>query len=167
MSGGKPKGKAGSDKNNAPTRAKTAAGKSKMLKALEESKGNITKACESACLDRATHYRWLADDPDYAAAAKAIHEQMLDTLEDHIFSLATTAERHSDQIRASEIYLKARGKDRGYGVEKRDQSVTGGLDIKATVQDVRFELPLNDTHPGAQRPMPLGWEENTANAGDE
>jgi hypothetical protein len=140
---------------------KTAVLKGKMLEALRDSRGNITKACQAANIDRKTHYKWLENDPAYADAAREIHEELHDVLEDHLYRLAVAAERESDQIRATEIYLKARAKDRGYGVEKRDQSVSGELNVNATVQDVRFELPLNDTEQGSAAPMPPGWDKNT------
>ena len=154
-------GRARLDKLDKPTRAKTQPSKTKMVKALRESRGNVTNACKASGVPRPTHYHWLDNDPDYATAVREVQDEMFDTLEDHIFNLAIAAERESDQIRAAEIYLKARAKDRGYGVEKRDQSVSGGLDIKATVQDVRFELPDDKTGPGTSPPMPPGWEAAT------
>lgn len=52
-----------------------------MLAALAET-GNVSKAANAAGINRVTHYVWLKEDPEYAAAAEDAMEQAADLLEE-------------------------------------------------------------------------------------
>ena len=43
--------------------------------------GTVTRAAEIIGIDRATHYIWMRDDPDYAKASKEAFEQAAERLE--------------------------------------------------------------------------------------
>lgn len=51
-----------------------------MLAALAKT-GNVTQAARAAKVGRATHYEWLAEDPEYASAAAGAMEEAADLLE--------------------------------------------------------------------------------------
>ena len=71
--------------------------KKKMLEALEYNLGIVSTSCASADVSRATHYRWLQEDPEYKAYV---------------------------QDTASIIfYLKSKAKHRGY-IERQQVEVT-------------------------------------------
>ena len=154
------------DRADTPTRAREnkTKNKAKFLKALAETGGNVTRASELSGIGRSTHYEYMADDQEYAEKVNQVYDVLVDEAEQTIVDLMRSS---NDKVKldASKEILKARGKSRGYGVEKRESKLSGALDVKATVQDVRFELPNNDTSEGGQSPLPPGWE--TATGGGE
>ena len=119
----KPRKKKRSPTNPAHLRAQkiTANNKALMLEALKESGCNVSKSCDAVNINRDTHYDWLSKDPDYAGSVEA-QEQMIDKVESWVFNKIFDAQRDNDQLKAADMYLKARAKNRGYGVEKREQS---------------------------------------------
>lgn len=140
----KAKGKSNQSKPSTRARATTAKRKALMLKALEESGCNATKSCQAIDLAISTHYEWLKNDEDYAAAVEELQTSMVDKVEGWLYNKIFDSQRDSDQIKAAEIYLKARGKTRGYGVEKRDNNLSG--EVKADVEvkgNVHVYLPDN------------------------
>lgn len=121
--------------------AKTKRNKARVLSVLADNGANITAACLKINIARKTFYNWLEDDEDFNQAHTDIREQMLDGVENVLWSKVYDAERDSDQIRAAEIILKARGKNRGYGVEKREQEHSG--EIETTPVKLNLYLPDN------------------------
>jgi hypothetical protein len=69
---------------------------------------------------RATHYRWLESDPEYAAAVDAIKESLIDRAESALQTLITEG-----NVPAVLFFLKTQGKKRGY-VERTETDVTSG-----------------------------------------
>ena len=51
--------------------------KKAMIEALEQSLGIVTTACKKVGINRKTHYDWLKNDEDYAAAVLCIHVFLL------------------------------------------------------------------------------------------
>lgn len=90
--------------------------KDAMVKALEKSLGVVTTACKNIGIDRATHYRWLEDDPEYKAAVQALSDVALDFAESKLHSLI-----HEGDTTATIFYLKTKGKQRGY-IERQEVS---------------------------------------------
>jgi len=125
--------------------AKTRKNKARVLEVLAENCGNIYAACNSLSLSRAQFYAWLDDDEKFASDYNDLKERLVDTVESNLFSMIFEGERHSDRIKASEIYLKAHGKKRGYGVEKREQEHSGDLNVNNKVVVVR--MPRNGREP--------------------
>jgi len=121
--------------------------KSAMLKALENSLGVVTTACEVVGIDRRTHYRWLQEDEEYRAQVESLTDLAIDFAESQLFELIKGAHREvstpdGEVIRiqdapntsATIFYLKTRGKKRGY-VERTEL---------AGVSDAPVQIIIND-----------------------
>jgi|TARA_R110000796_G_scaffold41855_6_gene103806 hypothetical protein len=92
--------------------------KKKMLEALEYNLGIVSTSCASADVSRATHYRWLQEDPEYKAYVQDIHEAAIDFVEGQLYA------KIKDKDTASIIfYLKSKAKHRGY-IERQQVEVT-------------------------------------------
>lgn len=92
--------------------------KKALLDALERSLGIVSTACEKANVGRATHYRWLQEDPEYKEAVRAIEERTIDFAESHLHALI------KDKNPAATIFfLKTKGKTRGY-IERQEIEVS-------------------------------------------
>ncbi len=106
--------------------------KETLLKALEKNLGVVTTACKQVDVSRATYYRWLEDDEDFANSAKDIQDVALDFVESKLF------EQVQDGSTAATIfYLKTKGKKRGY-VERQELEHTGGdkpVSIKLVIDE--------------------------------
>ena len=92
--------------------------KKKMLEELEYNLGIVSTSCLSADVSRATHYRWLQEDPEYKAYVKDIQEIAIDFVENKLY----------DKIKENDtaciiFYLKTKAKHRGY-VERQQVEVT-------------------------------------------
>lgn len=118
-----------------------------MLKALENSLGVVTTACEVVGIDRRTHYRWLQEDEEYRAQVESLTDLAIDFAESQLFELIKGAHREvstpdGEVIRiqdapntsATIFYLKTRGKKRGY-VERTEL---------AGVSDAPVQIIIND-----------------------
>ena len=84
-------------------------GKKKMLEELEYNLGIVSTSCLNADVSRATHYRWLQEDPEYKAYVKDIQEIAIDFVESKLY----------DKIKENDtaciiFYLKTKAKHRGY-----------------------------------------------------
>lgn len=91
--------------------------KKKMLEALEFNLGIVTTSCQSTKVSRATHYRWMQEDPDYKQAVKDINEIAIDLVEGYLF------ENIKEKKEASIFfYLKSKAKHRGY-IERQQVEV--------------------------------------------
>jgi len=121
--------------------------KSAMLKALENSLGVVTTACEVVGIDRRTHYRWMNEDEEYRAQVESLNDLAIDFAESQLFELIKGAHREvstpdGEVIRiqdapntsATIFYLKTRGKKRGY-VERTEL---------AGVSDAPVQIIIND-----------------------
>lgn len=92
--------------------------KKTMLDALERSLGIVSTACEKANIARATHYRWLQEDPEYKEAVRMVEERTIDFAESHLHALI------KDKNPAATIFfLKTKGKNRGY-IERQEIEVS-------------------------------------------
>lgn len=93
--------------------------KKEMIEALEKSLGIVTTACKKVGIARQTHYRWLEDDPDYAAKVTELKNVALDFAESKLHSLI-------DDMNPTAVifFLKTQGKQRGY-IEQNEVNVTG------------------------------------------
>jgi hypothetical protein len=93
--------------------------KKRLLEALEASLGVVTTACKAAKVSRDTHYRWIKEDPLYAAAVQELSDVAVDFAESNLHKLI-----QEGNPSATIFYLKTKGKKRGY-VETTDIT-TGG-----------------------------------------
>ena len=106
--------------------------KETILQALEKSLGVVTTACQKTGVSRATFYRWLKEDAEFAANVQAIQDVALDFAESKLF------EQIQDGSTAATIfYLKTKGKRRGY-VERQE------LEHSAGEKPVRINLVIDD-----------------------
>lgn len=111
---------------------KSDATKKAMLVALEKALGVVTAACKSVGIARQTHYRWLEEDPDYAAAVAEIEAVTLDFAESRLHNLIA-----SGDTAATIFFLKTKGKKRGY-IEPRHHVLTGDEDGGPIQTVIRF-----------------------------
>ncbi len=88
-----------------------------MVSALEASLGVITTACKSVGIDRATHYRWLEDEPEYKEACEELRGVSIDFVETQMFK-----EIKNGNAYLIWNYLKTQGRKRGYQ-ETKDLNV--------------------------------------------
>lgn len=108
--------------------------KDAMLQALTTSLGNVTEAAAAVGMSRETHYDWLKNDPEYAAAVASLKNVALDFAESQLKKLMEGAERqaltHDGEVvtikdapntSAVIFYLKTQGKQRGY-IERQELS---------------------------------------------
>ncbi|MBL7739833.1 MAG: hypothetical protein JNK14_11470, partial [Chitinophagaceae bacterium] len=65
--------------------AEQADNKKRMLEALDESHGIITRACQIAKVGRTTFYEWLEADPEFKAKYEAVNESAIDFVESKLF----------------------------------------------------------------------------------
>ena len=98
-----------------------------MIKALEETLGNVTRALKIANVARTTHYRWLEESTVYSKKVDDIKEIALDHVEDKLHTLIDEGVPS-----ATIFYMKTMGKGRGY-FEKIEQSYDPQL--KITIED--------------------------------
>jgi hypothetical protein len=83
--------------------------KGTMIEALSRSLGIVTNACKAINISRQTHYDWMKDDPEYAAAVQEIDNLALDFAESRLYKLIQKGDTS-----ATIFYLKTKGKKRGY-----------------------------------------------------
>lgn len=95
--------------------------KKAMLEALERSLGIVTTAAKTAGIDRSTHYKWMASDPEYKEAVDSIADMALDFAESQLHQ-----QIKDKDTTATIFYLKCKGKKRGY-IERQEMEVSGGL----------------------------------------
>jgi len=92
--------------------------KSIMLDTLDKSLGVVTTACRAAGISRNTHYRWMKEDAEYAAAVDDLQNVALDFAETKLFE-----QMKNNNTAAVIFFLKTKGKKRGY-FEHRTQDIT-------------------------------------------
>jgi len=90
------------------------------LEALKRCSGNVSEASNRVPVDRRTHYLWMDNDPEYAAAVEAIKESLIDRAEGVLHGLIGDG-----NVPAVLFFLKTQGKKRGY-IERTETDVTSG-----------------------------------------
>lgn len=88
--------------------------KKALLVALEDSLCVVTAASRAVGLDRTCHYRYMNDDPAYAAAVRELENVALDFAESELHKQILKGE-----VSSTIFYLKTKGKGRGY-VERQE-----------------------------------------------
>ena len=100
--------------------SKFTSNKREFLKALKRCSGNVSEASNHVPVDRRTHYLWMDNDPEYAAAVEAIKESLIDRAEGVLHGLIGDG-----NVPAVLFFLKTQGKKRGY-IERTETDVTSG-----------------------------------------
>ena len=88
--------------------------KKQMIKALHETLGVVSPACEMVNIARSTHYRWMELDEKYRKEVESVQEFQLDFVESKLFENIG-----NNDTTATIFYLKTRGRKRGY-IEKQE-----------------------------------------------
>lgn len=98
------------------TKQTTAKLKAKMLKALEQTLGIVSRAATVAGIERTVHYTWLKEDPDYKHAVENLDDVAIDFAESQLHKRIKNG---SDA--AIIFFLKTKAKKRGY-IERQEIS---------------------------------------------
>lgn len=143
------------DKSDTTTRRDEATenNKKRLLSALEKTKGLVYKACKAARVHPSTYYDYLDKDEDFADAVDIILNNQIDEVEGGLLSMIQS-DKPGIRLAATDIYLKAKAKNRGYGTEKRQQELSGEIKQISTVEVTVFEMPNNGTYEGQRSPIP-------------
>lgn len=123
----------------------TANNKERLLWALQETRGLIYKACKLVNIVPQTYYNYLKDDSEFSEAVKTVINSSVDDVEQGLLDLIDS-KKEGIRLGAIKIYLDAKGKDRGYGTERRQQEHSGEIGVKGQVTIVK--LPRNNREPG-------------------
>jgi len=99
---------------------KPTSNKKEFLEALKRCAGNVSEATKQVPIHRSTHYDWIEQDPEYAAAVDAIKESLIDRAEGVLHGLIGEG-----NVPAVLFFLKTQGKKRGY-IERTETDVTSG-----------------------------------------
>lgn len=83
--------------------------KRNLLKALKESLGIVTTACDSLSISRTTYYNWLNNDNEFKEQVDDIQNIALDFAESALYKQIKEG-NHISTI----FYLKTKGRKRGY-----------------------------------------------------
>lgn len=103
--------------------------KKALLEALKQTLGVVTSACKIVDIDRGMFYKYIKDDPEFAAAVKDVQEVVIDFVETKLYEQI----RDSNTV-ATIFYLKTKAKHRGY-VEKQEIEHSG--EIKEIVVNIK------------------------------
>ncbi len=88
-----------------------------LIEALQKNLGVVTASCKAVGVDRATFYRYVNSDPEFAAEVKAMDDYVLDFAESSLHK-----QIREGNTTATIFFLKTKGKKRGY-IER--QEITG------------------------------------------
>jgi len=88
-----------------------------LIEALQKNLGVVTASCKAVGVDRATFYRYVNSDPEFAAEVKAMDDFVLDFAESSLHK-----QIREGNTTATIFFLKTKGKKRGY-IER--QELTG------------------------------------------
>ena len=103
--------------------------KEKLLKVLEDNKGNVSAACKSAGISRGVFYVWKNEDKDFRDKVNEIDESVGDFVEN---KLMTRIDK--EDTTAMIFYCKTKLKHRGY-TEKPENSEEQLLDSLKQIQE--------------------------------
>lgn len=100
--------------------------KETMIEALQDTLGNVSRACHKVGISRNTHYRWCREDSEYKERVEDTAEEQVDFVEDKLIELirGVTCSKFSKEgdivystppnVTAVIFYLKTKGRHRGY-----------------------------------------------------
>jgi hypothetical protein len=118
---------------------------------------SITAACAQVGISRETHYQWVRQSPDYAAALVEARQLGADWLEDVAIARATTGDKPSDVLL---IFLLKAAKPAKYRETQRPQDRTDVSELlKAVLLELAERSQARDVTPApeaAWAPVPPG-----------
>ena len=98
-----------------------------LIAALESCGGNQSRAAEALGVNRAAVCQQLKRFPELRTILEQSVERRVDTIEDKLYSLCLEGD-----TRAITLFLKAKGKGRGY-VERQEVTGANGKDVASVV----------------------------------
>jgi len=107
--------------------------KQALLRALRQTLGIVSPACEAVGMPRSTHYHWLKTDPVYREAVENVMEIQIDFVES-----ALMKQIRDGNIAGCIFYLKCKAKNRGY-VERTEIKQIGDIDPMTDIPDDEVE----------------------------
>jgi len=107
-----------------------------MIKEVEASRGLINLACRKARVSERTHRSWMANDERYAESIQDSITMGKDMVEFRLLQKCDEGD-----VAALRLFLSARCKERGYGVQRSEQTGVNGGAIQVdsnspTIEDV-------------------------------
>lgn len=108
---------------------RTRIAKARMLEALEKSMGIVTTSCKTVGIGRTQFYKWKEDDEDFRRKVGEVMNLRLDFLENELLSRIQKKEPGSNTLIMYE--LNNRGRERGYGDDRRIDITSGGNELLA------------------------------------
>jgi len=87
--------------------------KKRLIRALEESLGIVSVACQKAKVSRDTFYRYLNEDSAFKVEVESVEDLALDFVESKLYEQIA-----SGSTPATLFYLRTKGKRRGYTDEE-------------------------------------------------
>lgn len=103
--------------------------KSKFPDFLDECKGIVSTACKRANISRNTYYRWLEEDPEFAAICATVQENTYDSVESKLLDAI-----NDGNVTAIIFYCKTKLKHRGY-IERVEQINKSASDMQMTLTE--------------------------------
>ena len=110
---------------------------------------SVTAACAQVGISRETHYQWVRQYPDYAAALVEARQLGADWLEDVAIQRATTGDKPSDVLLI--FLLKAARPDKYRDQQRRDDRTDISDLLKAVLLELTERSQPRDVTPDA------GW----------
>lgn len=101
--------------------------------------GSISRLCSHTQISRPTFYRWLKEDPEFAARIADQEEALLDYAESCLFTMM-----NKDIPAAVIFYLKTKGKHRGY-VERIEEDFRGQMNVTREIKMTVIHTREDDT----------------------
>lgn len=115
--------------------------KNKLLKALSETMGIVSDACNKVGCDRQTFYNYLKADETFKAEVEKINDSCVDFVEGKLLQVIKGFKAGDKVIppdtTAIIFYLKCKGKNRGY-IERSQMEFVGDNTIPVTIVERRL-----------------------------
>lgn len=127
----KPAAKSNTSDTLTRTEQTTADNKTRLLRALAKHHGLVYKSCKAADVAPSTYYAYLKEDPTFKEEVDRLVGLEVDEIESGLMTLMKSQDERI-QLGARKLYLDAKGKDRGYGTERRQQEHSGKIEVEST-----------------------------------
>jgi hypothetical protein len=107
--------------------------KQAFLAALLKYNGNIYRSCKACGVARGRYSSWYKEDPEFKRLADEVWPSVIDDLESLIIDIAHG--RKKGNFGAACAVLNARGRDRGYGINRQEVSGPDGGPIQHALNE--------------------------------
>lgn len=107
--------------------------KERVIKALKDTKGHISKALEQAGVSRTAFYEWKKNDAEFRQAVEDTEESLIDFVESKLMQNINAGD-----VTSIIFYLKTKGRNRGYQ-EKQEIDISALRLPQIELQDCDHE----------------------------